>query len=250
MSKLYKIIGLDGKPIHGGAGRWHLPTDDAPGEWMPDAAGTIIACERGYHLVTHVGLLDWLKCPAVIYEAEGRGACHSDDGAKTAFRSARLLHRVGVLTAPALIRWAADCAERVLPIWETWRPDDPTPRRAVDAARAGATKATEAAARAATYATGAAAARAAGAAWTAAGAARDARVAARNAGAADAAGWTAEAAARAARAAGVAAGAAGAADVAAEAAKAAEAAVYAAAARAAERQWQVNRLFKLLELET
>jgi hypothetical protein len=245
MSKLYKIIGLDGKPIHGGTGRWHLPTDDAPGGWMPDVAGTIIACERGYHLVTQVGLFNWFKCPAAIYEAEGRGDHHSDDNAKTAFRSARLLRRVGVLTAPLLVIWAADCAERVLPLWKMWRPEDPTPRRAVDTARTGAavrvadavtcaadaTDAADAAAKAAWAAEVAGTAGVAGVAWAAAWTAWAAAWTAKAAGAAKAADAV-RAATRAATRAAEAAGAAG------------------AAAKDAEQQWQVNRLFNLLELET
>ncbi len=35
-----------------------------------------------------------------------------------------------------LARWAADCAERVLPYFETERPDDARPRVAIEAARA------------------------------------------------------------------------------------------------------------------
>lgn len=35
-----------------------------------------------------------------------------------------------------LAGWAADCAERVLPIFEDSSPDDPRPRAAIDAARA------------------------------------------------------------------------------------------------------------------
>lgn len=32
--------------------------------------------------------------------------------------------------------WAADCAERVLPTFETQHPDDDRPRKAIEAARA------------------------------------------------------------------------------------------------------------------
>ena len=35
-----------------------------------------------------------------------------------------------------LTRWAADCAEHVLPLFEAVRPDDPRPRQAIEAARA------------------------------------------------------------------------------------------------------------------
>jgi hypothetical protein len=36
----------------------------------------------------------------------------------------------------AVAVWAADCAERVLPLFEAVRPDDPRPREAIEAARA------------------------------------------------------------------------------------------------------------------
>jgi hypothetical protein len=36
----------------------------------------------------------------------------------------------------ALARWAADCAERVLPLFESVAPGDPRPRGAIEAARA------------------------------------------------------------------------------------------------------------------
>ncbi|PPG01683.1 MULTISPECIES: putative immunity protein [unclassified Rathayibacter] len=36
----------------------------------------------------------------------------------------------------ALARWAAECAERALPAFEEWDPDDPRPRRALDVLRA------------------------------------------------------------------------------------------------------------------
>lgn len=119
----------------------------------------------------------------------------------------------------SLARWAADCAEHVLPTFERVCPDDDRPRRAVEAARA--------------WATG----------ELSAGAARDAAFAAH-----DAARETADpAAAAAARAAGhaaatahVAGHAAHAATYAATAASAAEPADPAAAAE--ERRWQLARL--------
>ncbi|MEU2347532.1 putative immunity protein [Modestobacter sp. NPDC049651] len=49
------------------------------------------------------------------------------------------VRRGGTLTDPdhhLLARWAAACAEHVLPLFEAVRPDDPRPREAVAAARA------------------------------------------------------------------------------------------------------------------
>ncbi|GAA0306113.1 putative immunity protein [Kineococcus aurantiacus] len=58
-----------------------------------------------------------------------------------AVRDPRLVtvRRGGTLTDEhhhLLARWAAACAEHVLPLFEAERPDDPRPRRAVEAARA------------------------------------------------------------------------------------------------------------------
>jgi thymidine phosphorylase len=49
------------------------------------------------------------------------------------------LRRGGTLTDAhhhLLALWAADCAEHVLPLFETARPDDPRPRQAIEHARA------------------------------------------------------------------------------------------------------------------
>jgi hypothetical protein len=96
--------------------------------------------------------------------------------------------------------FGAWCAEQVLHLFESERPDDMRPRRAIEVARDDAAtpkqRATaRAAARAAEAAARAAAGTAAGAAWAAARAARDAGTAA---GAAAWAAWAAWAAARAA----------------------------------------------------
>jgi hypothetical protein len=124
-----------------------------------------------------------------------------------------------VRSAPrsVLVVWAADCAEHVLPLFETRFPDDARPRRAIEVARSGAAHA-------------AAVADAAHAAAHAAARAADAAYAAR---AAHAAADAAEAAALAA-------------DAAAAAARAAYAAYAARATDAAEREWQLDHLVMLL----
>ena len=113
---------------------------------------------------------------------------------------------------PRIVRFAADCAEHVLHIWEARYPEDLRPREAIDAARKWADNPTEenkkAAARAAVVhaarAADAAAVTAAWAAWAAARAVAEAAYAwaavatAADAAAARAAAWSADAAARAA----------------------------------------------------
>ena len=215
MSALYKVLGSDGNAIHGGSGAWHLPHGKRPGKWMPEVARPT-CCTRGYHLVELPALAEWLAADCTIWEAEGRGASHTDGSGKTAYAQARLLRRVR-LSERDMRLFAADCAEHVLALFEVPCPDDDRPRKAVAAARAYARGEIDDAAGAAA---GAAAQTAAGAAaqtaaWAAAGAA------------AGAAAWAA---------AGAAAGAA------------ARAAAW-AAARAAETRWQGERLATYLHPE-
>ena len=199
MTTLYTIAAPDGSPVHGDTGRWNLPSGDQPGDWMP-AVARVECCDIGYHLVTAEALIVWLHVPAVIWEAEGRGAHHSYGDGKIAFAEARLLRPIGRLELRMLPLIAADIAETALHIWEAAYPNDGRPRRAIAMARDGDTA--EAAARAARAADAAgavagaaeaaraaeAAAWAARAAWTAAGAARTAGAAAD---AAAGAAWTA-----------------------------------------------------------
>ena len=88
---LYKVL-LNGSSCHGGKGSWNLPTEDGPGEWMPDIVGVVEPCARGYHLTEHPAL--WWKDRAVCYEAEGRGDQVSHGIDKIAFRGARLIKLV------------------------------------------------------------------------------------------------------------------------------------------------------------
>lgn len=115
--KLYKIVAANGSACHGGKGKWRLPAGEKPGAWMPKVAGEIKCCRNGYHLATATQLLDWLKTDCAVYEAEGRGTCDKARD-KTAYRQARLVRKVGVLTPRLLATWALDCAERALPIFE------------------------------------------------------------------------------------------------------------------------------------
>ncbi|MGG6310410.1 putative immunity protein [Paenibacillus macerans] len=138
-----------------------------------------------------------------------------------------IAERLDRLDQRTLVRWAADCAERVLPRFEADRPEDGRPRKAIEAGRAWVRgELTMAAARAAAFAAHAAA-REAGHA--------SARAAARAAGHAAA---TAHVAGHAVHGATYAAKAASHAGGAADAAK---------ANTERERQWQLRRL---LEIET
>ena len=123
--KLYKVLDARGAPMHGGHGKWSLPRGGKPGKWMPPVRGPIKACRNGYHLCGRVDIGLWLGRDAVyVYEAEGRGD-RVHDADKVAFREARLVRLVGELDARALLHFAADCAEHVLPLFETALALDP-----------------------------------------------------------------------------------------------------------------------------
>jgi hypothetical protein len=133
----------------------------------------VIPCEYGYH--ASPTLFD------ALYYAPGAMGCiveipddaipHGDPVDKYAARSRTLVRAVD-LTAPLLL-FAADCAERILPIFESAYPNNDLPRKAIEAARAYAQgEIDEAAVEAAWAPVGAPERAAAGAAaWAAAGAA-------------------------------------------------------------------------------
>jgi hypothetical protein len=198
----------------------HLPHGKRPGKWLLPVADPR-PCARGYHVVTSTHLSEhWGHEGSVLYVAEVRGTVVADTD-KLACEQIRLVRRVGTLTRGVLVTFAADCAERVLPIYEARFPDDDRPRKAIEAARSGAAHAAHAAAHA--YA-------------AAADAAADAYAAAYAAHAAYAAAHAAHAAYAAAN------------TDAADAAADAYAAAY-AAADAKERAWQGRHLLTLTEKE-
>ena len=165
--QLYKITGPEGEACHGGRGSWFLPEGKRPGRWMPAIEGDIEPCENGYHLCRERNLVHWLG--PVIWEAEHRGEfVEAED--KVVVRQARLVRRCGGWTEKTARLYAADCAERVLPIFEKEHPSDDRPRKAIEVARAFARGEIDDAARAAAWAAARAAASDAArdAAWAAA----------------------------------------------------------------------------------
>jgi len=197
------------------------------------AEGKLDICNNGLHVCDDAGdLLFWLSAEIWIVEWKGESV-RSDKDHKRVVRSARLLRKVAAWDDRSARLFAADCAERVLPIFEGEYPDDDRPRKAIEAARAFANgNITESELAAAGDA-------AEDAAWAAGDAAEDAAGDA----ARDAAGDAAWDAARDA------AGAAGAAWAARAAAGAAEDAARDAAWDAAwdaEHEWQVQRLIDVI----
>jgi len=185
MTQYYKVLSADGLSIHGGDLQWSLPTLKKDGTYKPGRwhtiTGEVVVCRNGIHLTTEPGR--WYTKDCVCYAAEGKGAS-DNEGDKTAFRSARLLHPVAHpqwwIDALAFIATIPDVPflkpdGNPLPEWKLFTA--PTLAAARDAARA----AVRAATWDATWAAASAAARdaASAAAWAAASAAaRDAASAA------------------------------------------------------------------------
>ncbi|MBD3177833.1 MAG: hypothetical protein GF320_21880 [Armatimonadia bacterium] len=224
----YKWLREDGSAIYG-TGSWHLPTDNGPGEWMPHIED-IEPCKSGYHLCRQQDLVKW-HGPS-LYVSEARGEVLECDG-KVIVHEARLVRRVEAWDERTSRLFAADCAERVLPIFESACPGDDRPRNAIEVAlryaHGQATKDD-------LYAADDAAQAASWVARDATGGARDAARAAARATTMPAA-WAATTDAT---------------DAAAQAAaKAASDATGGgrAAARAAEREWQTQHLLEMLEVE-
>ena len=208
--RLFKVLDKNGRPCHGGKGKWHLPHRNRPGKWMP-GIDTVIPCVSGYHLCRAKDLFTWVG--PTIHEAEGRGkriVCRD----KIVVAQARLTRVLAWDDSLARL-FACDCAARA--IAKTVSPAAVSIEAVIVARRYARGRATQAEFAAAWDA-------AAGAAWAGAAAAADA------AEAAACAAWdTACAAWGAAAAAGVAWGAAG------------------YSARAAERRWQTKRLLRYLD---
>ena len=132
---LYKVLAADGRPCHGGTGKWYLPKLQPdgtykPGRWMPEIVGVELG-KRGYHLCRREDVIHWLH--EAIYEAEWRGE-RLDATDKVVVGAARLLRPLAWNETTARLI-ACDCAEDVLPFWERYYPDDMTPHTAIATAR-------------------------------------------------------------------------------------------------------------------
>ena len=127
----YKVLAEDGTPCNGGTGKWNLPHDGQPGEWMPEIAG-LVPCKRGYHVCTAEQLVRWFG--PTIYEVECGGE-HVEQADKHVFGRARLIRKLDAWTERTARMFACDCAERVLPIYERDYPGDARPRTAIEVAR-------------------------------------------------------------------------------------------------------------------
>ena len=130
--QLYKVLGADGAPHHGGYGKWHLPYDNQPGDWMPPIIGELVQCRNGYHLCRADQLLMWLG--PTVWRAEYLGE-YLDAEDKIVVRQARLLSRVETWNERTGRLLAADFAEHVLPVFKRHHPNDLRPRKTIETIR-------------------------------------------------------------------------------------------------------------------
>jgi hypothetical protein len=123
---LYKVLGNGQTSYHGGSGKW------TKNRWR-SVSGDLMPCENGLHLCRRQDLLTWLG--PEIWEAEYEGEL-VDAKDKVVVRRARIVRKLDTWNQRTSRLFAADCAEKVLPIFEKQYPNDERPREAIEAARA------------------------------------------------------------------------------------------------------------------
>ena len=131
---LYKMTGPD-RTTYGGyqwpeIGEWDEVGKRAKAP-LPKAA---LCTTRVLHVTDADHLLNWAR--EELYEVEvdeSRGIV--TDGEKYGVRRARLVRRVETWNERTARLFAADCPERVLPLFEKERPNDARPREAIAVAR-------------------------------------------------------------------------------------------------------------------
>jgi hypothetical protein len=116
----------------------YLPKGKRPGKWLPKIE-EVNECRSGYHFFRRGQWQEWLN--SRIYEIEVDGKVHSFD-CKLACGRIRLLRELNWNDWNARL-FAADCAERVLPIFEREYTEDRKPMDAIYAARYAAKSATK-----------------------------------------------------------------------------------------------------------
>jgi hypothetical protein len=113
------------KSCHGGDAAWRK------GAWKT-VTGELVPCQNGLHLCRRQDLLEWIGPTLWVAEVDGEELIAEEN--KIVVRRARIVEQLAWDDRLARL-FAADCAERVLPLFEKARPDDDRPRRAIEACR-------------------------------------------------------------------------------------------------------------------
>lgn len=124
----YKFLNHDLTPCNGGSGVY-----PPLGEWTVPVSGELIPCKSGYHVVDSRHLLTWAG--DTLHEVEVDGEIIPHGGDKYVVRRLRRTRTIHTWNERNLRLFAADCAERVLHLYEDQYPGDPRPREAISAAR-------------------------------------------------------------------------------------------------------------------
>lgn len=101
------------------------------GEWV-EVEGPLSMCRNGIHVCSLDGALDWLEARCHPVEIRGE-QLHGYN--KLCVRAARLGPPLPTWNEQTQRLFAADCAERVLPLWEREHPKDLRPREVIEMAR-------------------------------------------------------------------------------------------------------------------
>ena len=131
----YKFLQDDGQAPYATNFHWPLQKNGKPGKYLPRIKEPLEMCRIGYHLATEDNLIDWIEPHLYICElAKNSEIVVGDNNICTSGRI-RLVKKVETWNERTARLFAADCAERALPIFEKERPDDDRPRKAIEAAR-------------------------------------------------------------------------------------------------------------------
>lgn len=130
---LYKILDRDGSCFHGGVGKWSLPHDGEPGDWLPAVEGPLVACENGYHLCREQDLLGWLG--PLIGIAEWQGERLDTDNKVVVRGPVRLVEVLDTWNERTQRLFTCDCAEHVLPLYEKEFGEDEQIRNCIETTR-------------------------------------------------------------------------------------------------------------------
>jgi hypothetical protein len=138
MTTYYKWLNVDGTTPQGhGAYKLARPQKDGtytPGAWQRRITGGLVPCRNGYHVMRADQLVYWIGPTLHRVEVDETDMVTSDD--KCVVRRVRVVEPVTAWNETTARLFAADCAERALPIFEASYPYDKRPRLAIEAARA------------------------------------------------------------------------------------------------------------------